>query len=296
MVTSYMTTQQLVWAVIVGGAIGYLSGMFGIGGGFLLVPILNIVLKIPMEFAVGAGACQALGPATTSMLARRITRYDLRLPLTIMGGLLMGAFVGAHMIECAEGSGTVTVAGNSIALTDLLVLTVYAVIMTLLGLFSLWDVRLARQGRSFQRGWIAAWSVPPYGSFPELDAPKVSITILACFGLVVGFLAGLLGMSGGLVLLPGLIYLLGLKTHRAVLNSIVIVWIVAILSTTAHAWHGNIDLVLVLALLLGGTIGARLGADHSIRLGGQQLRQRFGWLLLVAAFLIVVRLTTQLLR
>jgi len=100
----------------------------------------------------------------------------------------------------------------------------------------------------------------------------------------------LLGISGGILLLPTLILGLGISTHRAISCSLMIVWIVALQSTVAHAWHGNISIIIVIALLLGGTVGARLGSDLNARLKGLQLRKQFGWLLLSVALMIGARL------
>ena len=290
-----LTFEQLGGAVVAGGAVGYLSGLFGVGGGFLLVPLLNIVLGIPIELAVGAGPCQVLGPATTSLLARRVRKADLRLPLTIAVGLLIGVFGGARLLEAAKRHGKIAWNGQSIAVAELVVLSLYWGLLVVLGIFFLWEVRRSQQRRPIPRGWIRRWRLPPYARLPDSEGPPISIPIVAWFAMAVGFLAGLIGTSGGLILLPSLIYLVGLTTHRAVLNTIVIVWIVAAQSTVAHAWHGNINLVLVMALLLGGTIGARLGSITSLRLGGRQLRHRFGWLLIGTAVLIAARLAKRLL-
>lgn len=286
---SQFGTTVLVLAAVAGAGVGFVSGVFGVGGGFLLVPVLNIVLKVPMEFAVGAGACQVLGPATTSLLARRPEAEHFRLPLTIAGGLLCGVFLGAGLLEEAKRFGTVSVSGGPIPAAELVVLATYLVLLVGLGCFSLWEAGSAGDSQTSARSGLAGVGVPPFARFLELPGGRASITILAGVGLAVGFLAGLLGMSGGLVLLPGLVYLLGMRTQQAVLTSLVIVWIVAFQSTLAHGWHGNIDLPLVMSLLLGGTIGARLGSDVGVRLGGRQLRRAFGWILLAAAGMIVYR-------
>jgi hypothetical protein len=276
----------LLPAVLAGAGVGFLSGVFGIGGGFLIVPVLNLVLRIDMEIAVGTGACQVLGPATTSLLARRVQLRHLRLPLTIAGGLLVGVFSGAHLLESAKQQGAVVLWGRSINAVDLIVLPSYFVLLLAIGGFAFWESGREQTGRKIGRGWIAGWRIPPFGEFDEFDRPQVSIVTISCFGLGVGFVSGLLGMSGGLILIPGLIYLLGMKTHKAVLSSLIIVWIVAFQSTIAHAWHGNVDLPLVVALLLGGTAGARFGSEIGGKLHGRRFRQRFSWLLLTAAVLI----------
>lgn len=272
-----------------GGLIGFLAGMFGVGGGFLLVPILNIVLGIPMELAVGASACQVLGPATTSLLARKIKFRDLFFPLVITGGLLLGVIAGTGILEHAKSSTSVVLNGRNIIVADLVVLIAYLLMLTGLGVLSL---RSARRDDSELKGTLFTdrFQIPPVARFPSLVEEPLSIPVIAWFGLGLGLLSGLLGISGGLLLFPVLIFGLGIPTHRAITCSLMIVWIVAFQSTIAHAWHGNINIMIVIALLLGGTVGARLGSDLNARLKGLQLRRQFGWLLLSVALMIGARL------
>ncbi|HID24489.1 MAG TPA: sulfite exporter TauE/SafE family protein [Planctomycetaceae bacterium] len=215
--------------------------------------------------------------------------------MIMAAGLLIGVFWGARLLEVTKQQGRVAWNGQSIPLAELLVLSLYWILLVVVGMFSLWDVRRSPQRGPIPRGWIRRWRIAPYATLPDSEGEALSIPVVTWFAVGVGFLAGLIGTSGGLILLPSLIYLVGLTTHRAVLNTIVIVWIVAAQSTIAHAWHDNIHLVLVMALLLGGTIGARLGSVTSLRLAGRQLRHRFGWLLIGTAVLIAGRLAARLL-
>ncbi len=284
---------DFVWTVVAGGTVGCLSGLFGVGGGFLLVPVLNIFLHIPIEFAVGAGACQVLGPATTSLLSRRFQVGDLRLPLVLAGGLMIGVVAGASMLE--QLSSKAFDESRWLQSPDVVVLVVYFFVLSTIGLFAIWDVHREHAGRPMPRGLLSRWRIPPLMSCKDNGRVLwLSIPILAWFGLFVGFLSGLLGMSGGLVLLPGLIYLIGIRTHAAVLNTLVIVWIVSATATVTYAWHDYIRLELVVALLLGGTFGARIGSELSGRLKGPQLRKGFGWLLLTAAAVVAGKLSILL--
>lgn len=267
---------------VVGTLVGFLAGMFGVGGGFLIVPVLNIVLNVPMQLAVGSAACQVLGPATTSVLARRPQWVEFKLPLIVTGGLLVGVFAGASLLHGLTAPLGETPAANRGA--DF-VLAVYVVLLVTLGLFALWESGRELAGRPLQTGWLATVRIPPRAAVAG-NAKPMSIPILAWFGLIVGFLSGLLGISGGLLLLPGLIYVLGLEWHRAVTASMVIVWIVAVQSTIAHSLHDHIRLPIVLGLLFGGTLGARLGVEWSRGLSPVRGRQSFGWLALGTAVLI----------
>lgn len=263
------------------------------GGGFLIVPVLHVLLGIPINLSVGAGACQVLGPSTTSLLARRTEREHLRLPLIIAGGQIVGTFLGAASLEGARrfrGDGQLDLMGRTVPLVELLVLSLYLLLLLSIGLFALLESRRPRTRGGKRQGLLAGLTIPPFCHPVEFEGRDVSISVLAWFGLCVGFLSGLLGMSGGLLVLPGLIYLLGMRTQQAVRSSLVIVWIGAIPNTVAHAWHENIDLPLVLALLVGGTVGARLGSEVGSRWAGPQLRKRFGWLLLATAAMVGYRL------
>ncbi len=290
---------QLLLTALAGLGVGFLSGVFGLGGGFLIVPVLHILLGVRMEFAVGAGACQVLGPATTSLLARRPERENFRVPLIIAGGQAVGTFLGAAILTwTASGheEATIEIAGQAMLLKDLLVLTLYFVILTSVGLFSIWEAGHSRVGERKSQGWLTRIVIPPTCAPVELNGRRVSITLLAWFGLIVGLLSGLLGMSGGFLVLPGLIFLLGMKTHHAVLSSLVIVWIGAISNTIAHAWNGHIHLYLVMALLVGGTFGARWGSEVGKRWAGTILRRRFGWVLIATSGMIAARLAYLFLR
>ncbi len=292
-----LTLLQLTWVAAAGAGVGFLSGMFGLGGGFLIVPVLHIALRVPMELAVGAGACQVLGPATTSLLARKVERSRLRFPLTILGGMLIGVFSGVWCLGWIRDFGRdneLRIFGKTVPPIDFTVLGVYFLLLLSVGLFAVWESHNAVRGKPSHRFSLASWRIPPYASFPEFGETQSSIPLLTWFGLVVGFLSGFLGMSGGLIVLPGLIYLLGIPTQDAVKSSLIIVWIIAVQNTIAHAWQNHIDLWLVMALLIGGTIGARLGSEFGLKLAARQLRRRFGWLLIVTAVLIGARLAVMI--
>lgn len=287
-----ITTPDLIWTAVAGLGVGFLSGVFGLGGGFLIVPVLHVFLGIDVRLAVGAAACQVLGPSTTSLLARRAEADHFRLPLVVAGGQAVGTIVGATLLQHAgsfDAEGAIELAGRRVPLVDLLVLSLYLVILTVIGLFALWESRVGRRW-STGGSWLARLRFPPLYETDEFGTKNVSIPLLAWFGTIIGFVSGLLGISGGLLLLPGLIYLWGMPTQLAIRNSLVMVWIGAIPATVAHAWHGNIDLRLVMALLVGGTIGARLGTEFGQRISGPKLRRQFGWLLLATAALVAYRL------
>ena len=272
---------------------GFLSGLFGVGGGFLLVPVLNAVIGVPMAIAVGSTACYTLGPATTAMLARNPRAGFLELPLILCGGLLTGVWLGAFSLSGLENVGTVGLLGRQIPVLDLLVLVSYAVLMSGIATLSLSDALIGfRNGttRIRRRGLLTLLRVRPMAVIPDLRPSVYSIPLLALTGLTVGFLSGFLGMSGGLVLVPAAIYMLGLRPHDATTVTIVIVWLVSLQSTFMHARLGNVRLELVLSLLVCGTIGANVGARLGMKISSSRLKLGFGLLVVVSAGIVFVKL------
>lgn len=277
--------MEWVLEIAVAFAVGAISAIFGVGGGFILVPVLNALIGIPMHLAVGSAVCYVLGPATTALLYRRVQWQDWRLPLMISGGLFVGVLLGGNTLNSYKQNNASSLSA------DVLVLSVYLVLLTLLGLFSLWESERAARFRPIERGWLNELRIPPLVKLSEWDGREISITIYVWFGVCVGFLSGLLGISGGLLIVPGLLYLFALPAHQTVISSMIVVWIVSFESTIVHAWSENIDLQLVAALLTGGTIGARFGSSVGRRLGSQALRRNFGVLALGTAVLVAVRLS-----
>lgn len=282
--------HELLLVVGCGFVVGGLSGIFGVGGSFLLVPILHVVLGIPIEMAVGSTACQVLGPSTAALLARGVTRIQLRLPLIITGGIIMGVLLGTLLLNAAGQLAKIQINGRAVAASELLVLGTYLVMLLGIGSFSLYEVRRQLDGRPVARGALAKISIPPVDTFSELGVGILSIPVLALFGFVTGVTAGMLGISGALLLIPGLVYLLDIRSRKAILASLIVVWITSFLATIFHAWHEHVDLALTLALMFGGTIGARIGSELSSRLEGRSLRSGIGWLSLFAAGLVLFQL------
>jgi len=285
-----LQASTLILSAIAGGLVGVLSGLFGVGGGFLVVPLLNTVLGIPLPIAVGSATCYTLGPATTALLARRPTLGFAELPLILGGGLFAGVFTGATALSALQSAGAVLVFGRSVPAVDLALLSCYSMLMTGIAFVSIRTALLSRQFSDRTPGIVSRWQLPPMASIPDLTPSEYSIPLLALLGFGVGCLSGFLGMSGGLVLIPATVFLLGLKVRDATTVTVVIVWLASCQACVLHVLHGRVNLWLTVALLLTGPIGARLGAEFGMRLQGRQLRLGFGLMVLCAAAIVWVRL------
>lgn len=291
---------DLVLGTIISAGVGFVSGLFGVGGSFLLVPILSFVMFLPMPIVVGSSACQVLGPATTAILARGIRRIEPRIPLILFGGLLTGVYLGAGLLEWAKQREMAEAETSVIVTADFLVLAVYFITLASLGVFVLLETSSKPDGQAeTQTSWFQKLRLPPYihvaGEQGDSSVSViVSIPALSWFGLCVGFLSGLLGISGGLVVMPGLVYLFGIPTRTAIRISMATVWVIAVQSTVIHALHENIDLGLVCCLMVGGTIGARIGAEFGGRITGRNLRRWFGWLILATSVFVGIRFVAMM--
>lgn len=281
----------IAFTSLVGGAVGVLSGMFGVGGGFLLVPVLNAVLGVPMQIAVGSTACYTLGPATVAMLSRKPRSGFIELPLILSGGLFVGVWAGAKALSYLATGQTINLLGRKVAAMDLTVLSCYAVLMVVIATLSLVDSRRSVIGLSgLRRGLLTSVQLRPMARIPDLRPGIYSIPLLSWLGLCVGLLSGFLGMSGGLILVPAAIYLLGLRVHDAATVTIAIVWMVSLQSTLMHAMYGNVQRSLVVALLICGTIGAGLGAQIGVRMKSAQLKFGFGLLVAASAAIVITKI------
>ncbi len=285
------SVTSAMFAAIVGGIVGFLSGLFGVGGGFLLVPVLNAILGVPISLAVGSTACYTIGPATVALLSRKPKAGFVELPLILSGGLFVGVWVGTKAITTLSTAANIDVLGHAVPALDLMVLLCYAVLMTFISATSLIDAMSpAANSNVRRRGLLTSVKLRPIAAIPDLRPGSYSIPLLAWTGLIVGFLSGFLGMSGGLVLIPAAIYLLGLRVHDATTITIVIVWLVSIQSTLMHALNGNVQRSLVVALLVCGTIGAGVGTQVAVNLKSSQLKLGFGLLVLVSAMIVFGKL------
>ncbi|MCH2201125.1 MAG: sulfite exporter TauE/SafE family protein [Fuerstiella sp.] len=286
-----LNASTLLLSAIAGGLVGVLSGLFGVGGGFLLVPLLNTILGIPLPVAVGSTTCYAIGPATTALLTRRPTLGFTELPLILAGGLFAGVFAGTAVLTNLEAIQDVKLFGRGIPAVDLVVLSCYSLLMTGIAFLSLRSTtHIPRASHRFLSGVATTWYTRPIAKIPDLTPSQYSIPLLVMLGFGVGCFSGFLGMSGGLILIPATVYLLGLKVRDATTVTVVIVWIASCQACVLHALDNRVNLWLTIALLFTGPVGARLGAEFGMRLQGRQLRLGFGIMVLCASAIVWVRL------
>ncbi|RMD88623.1 MAG: sulfite exporter TauE/SafE family protein [Alphaproteobacteria bacterium] len=252
-----------------GGIVGVLSGMFGVGGGFLLTPLLFFI-GIPPSVAVATQANQIVASSFSGILAHlRRRTVDIRMGLVLLGGGLVGSAAGVRVFSLLRAAGQV----------DLVVNLFYVVFLGIIGALmlveSLAALRRARRAgppapRRRRHGWGQAW---PLRMRFRTSGLYISVIPPVLIGTAVGFLAAIMGVGGGFIVVPAMIYLLNMPTKVVVGTSLFQIIFVAAFTTLMHALtNQTVDMVLALLLLLGGVVGAQIGTTIGARLRGEELR------------------------
>ncbi|MGH6865175.1 MAG: sulfite exporter TauE/SafE family protein [Methyloceanibacter sp.] len=271
-----------------GAAIGFLSGMFGVGGGFLLTPLL-MFSGIPPAIAVATGANQIVATSVSGTLAQwRRGNVDLRMGFVLIAGGIVGALAGVILLKFLRESGQ---AGLVISLT-------YVAFLGVIGALMLWEsisaIRKARAGKAVsarrpgQHNWI-------HGLPLKMRFPRSRLYISALpplvIGAIVGLLASFLGVGGGFVMVPAMIYLLRMPTNIVIGTSIFQIIFVTAIVTLLHATlNHTVDIVLAVILVAGGVVGGQFGVRAGLRLKGEQLRALLALMVLAVAIRLLLGL------
>ena len=251
----------------VGGLVGMLSGMFGVGGGFLITPLLFLV-GIPPPVAVATSANQIVASSFSALLSHlRRRTVDMRMGLVLLAGGLLGSALGVWVFNLLKALGQV----------DLLVKLCYVVFLGSVGglmlIESVQAMRRARAGKPATRrkhNWVHAL---PFKMKFRVSGLYISVIPPLLVGLLVGVLAAVMGVGGGFIMVPAMIYILGMPTKVVIGTSLFQILFVTAFTTMLHATTNyTVDMVLALLLIVGGVVGAQLGTGLGGRLKAEQLR------------------------
>lgn len=279
--------------VLLGLATGMLTGLFGIGGGFIITPALRIIFGIPYPLAVGASLLQIVAATTLSTCSHwRRRNVDLKLGAIMAAGSLVGAEGGVRLLRVLDGLGSVTVAGQPRLWLDLILGGCYFVLLASVAAFMLRECLSARtaEPETCLAGRLRQWSAPPLQVFEYSGIGPISLWVPVGISLAVGLLAGLLGIGGGFVGLPLMIYLIGLPTRLAVGTSTVQVLAASSYGALRYAQGGSVDFLLAGWLILGALAGVKAGMRLSACTDCRTTRLWFAGLLALAALLVAAHL------
>jgi uncharacterized membrane protein YfcA len=288
-----------IWgAVLIGLGVGFLAGFLGVGGGFVMVPLVNGFLGVPMNVVAGSSLCQITGTSLSGVLRhRRYGNFDGRVATILIGGMFCGTITGVHLVEYLKGLGEVTLAGGSVAAADLWLRWVFLGMLVAIGASVFWETaRSSRRAKADPdhsgelSGGLLSHLGLPVRVQPAGGGRPVSVLLVAYCGVIIGMAQGMLGIGGGVLLIPVLVYLIGVSTHAAVGTSLLVILVSGVFGTFLHATAGNVHLPLVLALLIPSTFGSQFGAILANRLAGHRLRKYFGLLVLAAMLVVAFKL------
>lgn len=274
-----------------GAAVGFLSGMFGVGGGFLLTPLL-MFSGIPPAIAVATGANQIVASSVSGALVQwRRGNIDFRMGLVLTVGGVVGALAGVRLV------GLLSKAGQADLFISLSYVTFLGVIGSLMLIESVRAIARARAGKPGtprkpgQHSWLHGLPFKMRFHRSRLYISAIPPLIL---GVIVGLLAAILGAGGGFIIVPAMIYLLRMPTHVVIGTSLFqIIFVTAIVTLLYATMNHSLDAVLAFILVIGGVIGGQFGAHAGQRLKGEQLRLLLAVIVLAVALRLLIGLVLR---
>ena len=263
-----------------GCAVGFLSGMFGIGGGFLLTPLL-IFMGIPTAVAVGTGSMHIVASSVSGAIAQyRRKNVDVKMGAVLVAGGVLGSAIGVGLVRILREIGQLEL------FVSLSYVTFLGAVGSLMLIESIGAIHRARSGqpggsrKTGQHSWVHGL---PFKMRFHRSKLYISAVPPALIGAFVGIMAAVMGVGGGFVIVPAMIYLLRVPTSVVIGTSLFqIVFVMAATTLLQAMQNKSVDVVLALLLILGGVIGAQFGAAAGARLKGEQLR------FLLAALVLLV--------
>jgi len=286
-------TIDPLFLIGIGFMVGLLGGFFGVGGGFLAGPLM-FWSGVPMNFVVGTDLAHMTGKSIVAAKRHRtLGHVDIKLGALMIVGTIIGVEIGANIIEALETAGNI----------DQVIGITYIVILFIISTFTAWEsikaIRMIRSEKLAVNEVVAFAHISrrvhtiriwPMISLPGSGIAEVSLWIVLGVGMITGVLAGALGVGGGFIRMPMLIYLLGVPTHVAVGTDLFEIIFSAGYGTLTHAVKGNVDVLMALVMQTGAAVGAQIGAVATRYFAGPRIRLFFSILPLIGAILVLIRL------
>lgn len=262
----------------IGLAVGLLSGLFGIGGGFLMTPLL-IFIGVPSAVAVATSANQTMGASISGLIAHwRRGNVDGKMGTVLTLAGLAGSALGVQVFALVRRAGQL----------DLVVAVFYVIVLGIVGaLMAAESVRawLRRRRKIPRRLHEHFWmhGLPVKMRFRK-SRLYISVVPPVLIGFGIGFLSAIMGVGGGFILVPAMIYLLGMPTGVVIGTSLFqVVFVTAAVTVLQSVSTQSVDIILSLLLMVGAVAGAQFGASMGSRLRGEETRGLLGLLVLAVA-------------
>ena len=276
---------NLLVILFFGFVVGFMSGLFGVGGGFLMTPLL-IFMGIPPSTAVGTESVQILGSSVSGAIAHsRKKNIDYEIGIFLLIGGIFGSTIGVILFNFLKESGNI----------DLIINILYVIFLSIIGILMLIEstISLVKEEKQIvkkkkKRNFLDY--LPLKLKFRH-SGIYISIILPISVGIITGFLASLMGVGGGFIMVPAMIYLFRMGTVSAIGTSLFQIVFVTLNSSILQATYNlSVDLILAIFLLIGGVIGAQYGSKFTSRFKGEQLRV----LLALIVILVCIKMGIQL--
>ncbi|AOV15876.1 permease [Acidihalobacter aeolianus] len=269
---AHMDVNLLV-ILFFGGIVGFLSGLVGVGGGFLITPLL-LFIGVPPLVAVASGAAQIVGTSASGSYAHwRLGNVDFRMALVLLVGSWTGGAVGVHIAKVLQAGGDF---GTIVTFLYVGLLGIVGASMLIESVNALRGSRRNKQGKtdtteaSGNGGWMTR--LPLQMNFP-VSQLKLSLIVPVVIGFGVGILTSLMGVGGGFIMVPVMIYMLRMPTKVVVGTSLFqLLFTTAEVSILQAGVNHAVDPFLALVLVIGSALGTQWGTRLGTRLPGEQLR------------------------
>ena len=273
-----------------GGGIGFLSGLFGVGGGFLMTPLL-IFIGVPAPVAVGTEANQIVASSVSGVLAHwRRGNVDLKMGSILLVGGFFGSSAGVVLFKYLQFIGQI----------DLVIKLSFICFLGIIGSLMFWEsIRTiirshntaSRRRKLHQHNWLHG--LPLKVRFRKSKL-YISAILPFAIGAVVGVLSAIMGVGGGFIMVPAMIYLLGMPTSVVIGTSLFqIIFVTANVTFLQALTVQTVDILLAILLLAGAVVGAQFGSKYSVRMKGEQLRALLAIRVLGVCIKIIVDLVTK---
>ena len=271
-----------------GGAVGFLSGLFGVGGGFLMTPLL-IFIGVPPPVAVGTEANQIVASSVSGVLAHwQRGNVDFKMGFVLLLGGFFGSSLGVILFKYLQNLGQL----------DLVIKLSYVIFLGIIGFLMLWEssrtiIRsrsaAARRGKLHQHNWLHGL---PFKMRFRKSKLYISAILPFLIGAIIGRLSAIMGVGGGFIMVPAMIYLLGMPTSLAIGTSLFqIIFVTANVTFLQALTVQTVDILLAVLLLTGAVIGAQFGSKYSVKMKGEQLRALLALLVLGVCVKMIFDLT-----
>jgi len=264
-----------------GAMVGLLSGIFGVGGGFLMTPLL-IFLGVPAPVAVGTEANQIVASSVSGVLAHfRRGNVDFKMGLVLLAGGLFGSTLGVALFALLRQLGQIDVV---IKISFIVFLGIIGGLMLVESIRAMLRARLpgARRGKLHQHNWLHGL---PFKMRFRKSKLYISALLPFMVGALVGILSAIMGVGGGFIMVPAMIYLLGMPTAVVVGTSLFqIIFVTANVTFLQSVQTQTVDIMLAGLLLFGAVIGAQFGTRIGAKLKGEQLRGLLALIVLMVCF------------